>query len=159
MTTNKNQRATVRSWTVMTHRRAVDTDLAENICDDIRQLLWSWAKARLLVDFEVIMPVSWPLSIVRRGIWPPVSHNWKGPSYKQSCVDDCPICIDFDFRFTASLVRMIVSVFTYSHWCFSTRWYTFLWTIVIHWEGGGFIRVIFLIKKDIIHSQKMEIRW
>lgn len=62
VTANKNQRATVQSWTVMTHRRAIDTDLPENICDDIRQLPWSWAKARLLVDFEVVTPVSWPLS-------------------------------------------------------------------------------------------------
>lgn len=61
-TANKNQRATVQSWTVMIHRRAIDTDIPENICDDIRQLPWSWAKARLLVDFEVVTPVSWPLS-------------------------------------------------------------------------------------------------
>ena len=36
--------------------------LPKNICDDIRQLPWSWAKARLLVDFKVLTPVSWPLS-------------------------------------------------------------------------------------------------
>lgn len=46
----------------MTHRQAIDTDVPENICDDIRQLPWSWAKARLLVDFEVVTLVSWPLS-------------------------------------------------------------------------------------------------
>lgn len=35
--------------------------LLENICGS-RQLLWSGAKVRLLVDFEVITPLSWPLS-------------------------------------------------------------------------------------------------
>lgn len=35
--------------------------LLENICAS-RQLPWSGAKVRLLAGFEVIMPVSWPLS-------------------------------------------------------------------------------------------------
>lgn len=34
---------------------------AENICAS-RQLPWSGAKVRLLAGFEVLMPVSWPLS-------------------------------------------------------------------------------------------------
>lgn len=67
----------------MTHRQAIDTDLQENICDDIRQLPWSWAKARLLVDFEVVTPVSWPLSLRNETYG---HHSVRGPSCRQPCV-------------------------------------------------------------------------